>query len=250
MCQTLPWDGVHEIMSIGGFDLFPLVVGFIGSLHCLGMCGVLVFACTVDCGADCERGSRARRPTFSTRLLLPHLLFHLGRLTTYATAGAIAAGFTTGLQMTAIFQVSYSRLTLVCGILLLVLALAMARMIPIPGIADRAIAASASVVVSWAPSLIRSPAPGKKFLLGLLTGMLPCCLSWSMVVTAAATHGPLEGFWAMLWFGIGTTPALLAAALFGVAVSSRVREAGEKLAALSLGVMGITLILRGVGILG
>lgn len=237
-------------MSFAGIDFFPFVVGALGSLHCLGMCGVLVFACSLPCNAGCTKQDHGQRRRLSPSLLMPHVLFHLGRLTTYATAGAIAAGFFNALQLTAVFHHVYSGLTIGCGFLLVFVALAMLGLIPIPSMSERLISAPLSAIISRAPSLIRSPAPGKKFTLGLLTGLLPCCLSWSMVVTVASTHDPLGSFVTMLWFGLGTVPALLAAALFGVAVSVKVREAGQKLAALSVCAMGMTLVLRGVGILG
>jgi uncharacterized protein len=237
-------------MAFADLDFFPFVVGFLGSLHCLGMCGVLVFAASVPCRAGGTDHGHGRRRKQSLSLLLPHVMFHLGRLTTYAAAGAIAAGFFNALQLIAVFDNSHSCLTIGCGILLIVFALVMLKLIPIPAMTDRLISAPLSAIVSWAPSLLRSSAPGSKYFLGLLTGLLPCCLSWSMVVTVASTHDPLIGFVTMLCFGLGTVPALIAAALFGIAVSATVRQAGEKLAALTVGAMGIFLVLRGVGILG
>ncbi|MHC1743611.1 MAG: sulfite exporter TauE/SafE family protein [Syntrophobacteraceae bacterium] len=236
-------------MSFGGFDFFPFVVGMLGSVHCLGMCGMLVLASSLP-KARCrlERGNLFERSELISILKL-QVLFHLGRLATYAVAGAVAAGFFTALRLTRVFQDAYAPATIIGGILLMVSALAMAGLLPFPDLADRLLTTPLSAILSRAPSLIQSPKPGAKFLLGLLTGLLPCCLSWAMVVTAASTLDPIKGFWTMLCFGLGTVPALLAAALFGLVLSVRARLAGERLSALVIGCMGIALIFRGFGIL-
>jgi hypothetical protein len=231
-------------------DLFPFVVGMLGSFHCLGMCGALVFACSLPPGAgSVEPGCNAARHSFSSLLVL-QVVFHLGRLTTYALAGALTAAFFNALPLVAIFSEWYTSVTIACGALLVIFALVMGRFLPVPGMADRMLSVPLSAMVSWAPSLIRSPMLSRRYVLGVLTGLLPCCLSWSMVVTVAPAGDVFQGVATMLWFGLGTVPALLAAALFGFAVSVKARQAIEKLAALAVGGMGIALVLRGFGLLG
>ena len=236
-------------MSFGGFDLFPLVVGLLGSLHCLGMCGMLVLACSLPKhGLPSAPRSFSRRGVILSTLLL-QVMFHSGRLITYAVAGAVAATFIGAFRLTQVFQDAYAPATIGCGVVLIVLALAMAGLVPIPDLTDRIVSGALTAIVSWAPSLIQSPQPVAKLVLGLLTGLLPCCLSWAMLVTAASTQDPLKAFWTMLLFGLGTVPALTAAALFGLALPAKARQAGERLSALIVCGMGIALMLRGFGII-
>jgi sulfite exporter TauE/SafE len=54
--------------------------------------------------------------------------------------------------------------------------------------------------------------------LGLLLGFLPCGLLYTALVAAAASGGPLAGGAAMLAFGLGTVPALVATGLAGHAL--------------------------------
>ena len=55
------------------------LVGLLGGTHCIGMCGGIVSALTVQMPRD--------RPRWSL-----HLAYHAGRITTYAAAGALVGG--------------------------------------------------------------------------------------------------------------------------------------------------------------
>jgi len=57
--------------------------------------------------------------------------------------------------------------------------------------------------------------PGGGLLLGLLLGFLPCGFLYAALAAAAATGGPLTGAVAMLCFGIGTAPSLVAVGVAG-----------------------------------
>jgi hypothetical protein len=86
------------------------------------------------------------------------------------------------------------------------------------------------------------------FLLGLLTGLLPCCLSWSMVITAASAGTPALGILMMLSFGAGTIPALFLAGLSASFLTRLYRRIGETLPGLILVGVGAFLVLKGTGI--
>ena len=66
------------------------LAGLVGSPHCVGMCGG--FAAAVGRSSSRRAGGRPARllPVLNARAGV--LLWHLGRLTTYATLGALAAG--------------------------------------------------------------------------------------------------------------------------------------------------------------
>lgn len=225
------------------------MVGLLGSLHCIGMCGVLVFACTLSTP---NGGSPEEPPSIHTLRFSPWVLqvvFHLGRLLTYGIMGAVTSGFFSAIQLIRAVNRWMPHVTVVCGLAMVFLAATMMRWVPLPSLTDRLLSAPLGAVVSRAPALIRTPNPGNRFLLGLLTGLLPCCLSWSMVVTVVPEADPLKGFVTMILFGLGTVPALMAAALFGIGISTVARRAIESLAALAVGGIGITLVLRGFGII-
>jgi len=81
--------------------------------------------------------------------------------------------------------------------------------------------------------------------LGLATGFLPCGLSWAMIAKAASSQNMSAGFLTMAAFGLGTVPALFATGLSSTVVSARVRFQGERIAAASLIVMGMIMIIKG-----
>lgn len=60
------------------------------------------------------------------------------------------------------------------------------------------------------------PGAGRTFVTGLWLGFLPCGLSYSSFLGAAATGSALHGFVYALFFALGTVPALW---VVGVAVS-------------------------------
>jgi sulfite exporter TauE/SafE len=70
-------------------------------------------------------------------------------------------------------------------------------------------------------------------------------LSFAMVVKAATTQNVLAGFLTMVIFGLGTVPALFLTGLSASLLSMKVRFLGERVAAVSVIVMGLILIFKG-----
>ncbi len=82
-------------------------------------------------------------------------------------------------------------------------------------------------------------------LLGLLLGLLPCGLLYTALMAAIAVGGAVNGFLALVCFGLGTTPAL-----FGVSLADtlfvRQRTSLNRLSHLFVVAMGAWFIWRGV----
>lgn len=174
------------------------LVGLLGGAHCLGMCGGIVTALTVQ--------MPKQRPDWSL-----HLAYHAGRITTYTAAGALAGGLgATALRLEGILPVQIL-LYVVAQLMLVALGL---YLLGVPRYLDaferagRALwrrlqpAASALFPIRTAP---------RGYAVGLLWGLLPCGLVYSVLVTALVTGGVANGALAMLAFGAGTLPSLLAA---------------------------------------
>jgi sulfite exporter TauE/SafE len=70
-------------------------------------------------------------------------------------------------------------------------------------------------------------------------------LSWAMIVKAATAPNPVFGFMTMALFGLGTVPALFFTGLSASLFTLRVRLTGERVAACSVIVMGIMLLVKG-----
>jgi sulfite exporter TauE/SafE len=227
--------------------LAPFLIGLFGSLHCLGMCGPLVMAYSLHI-KNPEPRAAGLNPSPWGKGFSHHLAYHLGRLTTYGILGALAAGLfqTVGLNLFLNFR---GVLILAGGALITLLGLVFLRMIPLPDLLSRFSPGPQLLGNRLLPSLIKSPIPLSKMALGLLSGLLPCCLSLSMLIKAATTENMSEGFMTMAAFGLGTVPTLLALGVSASLLTLRTRIIGERLAAFSVIAMGLILVFKGARLL-
>lgn len=83
-----------------------------------------------------------------------------------------------------------------------------------------------------------------------MAGLMPCCLSWAMLVTAAASGSFRQGAITMFAFGVGTVPVLFFLGISASILPPRLRVWGERVAALAVIGLGISLILSGTGVVG
>jgi sulfite exporter TauE/SafE len=226
------------------FDLFaPFLVGFVGSLHCLGMCGPLIVAYSLHL-----RNLREGLPTRSSAVHLGvshHALFHMGRLLTYGFLGALAAGLFYMANLALFFKELRGSLTVVGGVLMMLLGLVILRVVPLPKFFRVFSDGKGFGGAGWFVSFFHSKRLGSKVGLGLATGFLPCGLSWAMIAKAAATQNVAVGFLTMIAFGLGTIPILLMTGVSASFFSLKTRLFGERIAALSVILMGLILVYRG-----
>ena len=226
------------------FDLFaPFLVGLVGSLHCLGMCGPLIVAYSLHL-----RNAREGLPTRSSAVhvsVLHHALFHMGRLLTYGFLGALAAGLFYMANLALFFKELRGGLTVVGGVLMMLLGLVIVRVVPLPGFFRVFCDRKGFGGAGWFASFFHSKRLGSKVGLGLATGFLPCGLSWAMIAKAAATQNFAVGFLTMIAFGLGTIPILLMTGVSASFFSLKTRLFGERMAALSVILMGLILVYKG-----
>ncbi len=213
-----------------------LTTGLLGGFgHCLGMCGPLVGGFALAAGP--RLGSRAA--------LSAQAVYHLGRVTTYAAVGAVmglagsfvdVAGRLAGAQRVA---------SVVAGLAMMAMGLGAAG---VAGWARRLEARAADRVVTAVRGLLDGGGPGRLYPLGLLLGLLPCGLSYSIFVGSAATGGPVPGMLLALAFGLGTAPALLLAGALATVVSQRLRGWLYRAGGLLVAALGAVFVLRGLGL--
>jgi sulfite exporter TauE/SafE len=221
------------------------IVGLTGSLHCLGMCGPLVVAWSLRYRTASQAGSG--NEGFFSGAFLHHLGFHAGLITTYGVLGAIVAGIFGSLEVHRFSMQYRAGFAVACGLSLIGLGLVIFGTLPLPHFAVRLLSPQASVFGKRLARLANSRSPGSKIGLGILAGLLPCGLTWAMLVAAASTLSPAGGFVTMAAFGLGTVPALLAAGMSATLASARIRLLGERAAAVFIMIMGASLAVRGLG---
>ena len=194
--------------------------GLIGGFaHCAGMCGpfVLTQAVTRLEAVSADRMRQFQRLTGAA--LAP---YHLGRATTYAGIGAVAAAVAGGLDgVVGLNRISALLLALAA---LSFLGYALKRLAPtLPWPASGGPGRVWRRVEAVARPLFERPTGWRGYGLGLALGFLPCGLLYGAIAAAAATGAALAGGLAMIAFWAGTVPALVAVGLLGQVAAARWR---------------------------
>ncbi len=189
--------------------LSALVLGFAGSVHCLGMCGGIAGALA--------QAAPAQGPVASgVRTGVRTLLYSLGRISSYAMAGALAGAFGS------VFTGTPSALGLIrfaVGLAIVVIGLQIASAGRPFAPLERAGLALWRLASPLARRIGRPERAWQVFALGLVWGWLPCGLVYSGLVIAAASGRPATGAIAMASFGLGTLPAVWAVTGLGAALA-------------------------------
>jgi sulfite exporter TauE/SafE len=227
--------------------LAPFFVGFVGSVHCLGMCGPLVLAYSLHIKSHESAGVTHGVPPWE-KGLFHHVAYHAGRILSYGFLGTLGVGLFQRIDFIEFQGNLRGGATLFAGSLMVLLGLVLLKVLPLPGFFTFLSSAPASFLKRLLPPLFQSRRLGSRMALGLATGFLPCCLSWAMIVKAATTGNLGSGFLTMLSFGLGTAPALFLVGFSASSLSLRARFLGERAAAFSVIVMGLILISKGASI--
>ena len=172
------------------------ILGLLASVHCAAMCSGIHFAL---------QAQRARGDL--TDLLTQVLPLHLGKLITYALLGwgfaAISGAVFALISLEA--YTSISRAVTAGVVILIGVQLCFpqaARLNPLDRL-GRMLWATVNKL-AWAQTLsVRWP-----LVRGMLWGLLPCGLLYSVLLAAAITGEPWFSSWVMVGFGLGTLPAL------------------------------------------
>jgi sulfite exporter TauE/SafE len=212
------------------------VIAFLGSFgHCIGMCGGIVIAYSSS-GLKSEKDKSTQ--------VLDHVLYSLGRVTTYTTLGAIFGA----LGGVVVFErITNGILWVITGIAMILVGLALAGHIRLLPAAEAGFTSS-----HWYQSkfrtLIRSDKRFGHYLLGLLNGLLPCGFVYVFAITAASTASPLYGALVMLIFGVSTIPSLFSLGYFiGLFKQVKLRRLMTQLGAISVIGYGLYMLYNGVG---
>jgi sulfite exporter TauE/SafE len=202
------------------------LLGLVGSLHCVGMCGPLALALPVN------------NPIFA-QFLGGRLLYNLGRITTYAALGGLF-----GLLGKSFIVMGVQRwVSLSVGIVILVSLILSPRFRS--GVQP---AKFINLIKSPFLKLMRHRGLGALFGIGLLNGLLPCGLVYAACAAAMTSDTLLHGAEYMIAFGLGTIPMMLAITLMGQRLQFILRFKLQRLIPISLAIIGALLVLRGMAL--
>ncbi len=212
------------------------LTGALASLHCIGMCGAVVLAYSTQVPS----GTPSRRSRIAAEILR-HGTYNGGRIMSYAALGALLSA--AGLRLVWVKNAG-DYISVAAGAVMVVAGLAMLGVLRIPA----RIALGGGAVTRLHAGLLRGSSPARTLALGVLTPLLPCGMLYGMLAKAAASATVGGGALTMAVFALGMTPSLSALGGFSSLFSARMRRGAERLAAASILLMGIVLLLRGLHI--
>lgn len=177
--------------------------GAAGSLHCVAMCG----------GISGALGMRARRLGRGAGRAGAHAAcYQVGRLLSYAAAGALCGAFGGVLVALLDLQSIAAAMRIVAGLLLIALGMRVLFGWRLLGGMER-LGARLWALVAPLARRQRGTGLGGSMLLGMVWGWLPCGLIYSMLLFATLAGGAPQGAATLLCFGLGTLPAMLGGSL-------------------------------------
>ncbi len=197
-----------------------LFLGLITGLHCVGMCGALVFALP--------------QMFVAKNKYLAIFIYHLGRCFAYLLIGLLVGIVGKGL----IFAGFQQQISIFAGILM-ILTFVLSKFIPL----------SFSTRISTAfRNILKRTSYWKIFLMGCLNGFLPCGPVYGAASASLATSSVLGAMNFMFLFGIGTLPLLIFLSWFGTQLSFRFAKKLQIILPIFTIILGILFILRGLGL--
>ena len=227
-------------MSALFLSMFAL--GLATSLHCIGMCGPMVVTYAVKGEED---GPWHKK-------LVPNLAYQAAKITSYVMVGLVLGAIGSAFNLDGIRP----WIMFAAGAFMIILGLGMtgkapwaARLTPRPPkfliTALSNLRRKAKDDASQGESTLATPVA-----FGLLTGLMPCAPLQGAEIAAAATGSAVLGATAMLAFGLGTMPLMLA---FGTASSFIPKDWKHRLSivlAIIVMVFGLVFINRAAMLVG
>jgi uncharacterized protein len=203
-----------------------LVTGFVGSLHCVGMCGPIALALPV--------GGKTAEQRFFARIL-----YSLGRITTYSFMGLIMGFvgnklFFSGLQQEISITIGIS--------LLLILTLSHKTLISKP------LRLFNEQVKSLFSYFLKQKSLPSMFILGVINGLLPCGFLYLAATGSVVAGSPFGGMIYMVLFGLGTTPAMFAVGVLAKFMNLRLRKIFTQITPIYMFALAVFLIIRGLNV--
>lgn len=179
------------------------VVGLIGGVHCVGMCGGIVGALTL--------GLPQGKPL---EQLPYHLGYNGGRIFSYVVAGGIMGGLGLLLAEVAAVEQTQRILLITAGIFMILLGFYLADWWRILTRVEAMGVPLWKKLEPFGRRFMPVRSPQQAFILGLIWGWLPCGMVYNALIWSISAGGIVPGALLMLAFGLGTLPNLL---LMGVA---------------------------------
>ena len=212
---------------------------FVGFGHCMGMCGPIVVSFSLNLRVK--------------GVMAPNLLYHAGRITTYAVLGGVMGASGAFTRITAGIGGLQKGVMIFAGLMIIVMGLGMSGWVPLGRIFGNYFS-SEGVIHRGFRKLSGIQSTAAYLPLGMLLGLLPCGPVYTALVAAARAgmeiqnsfKAVLAGMGLMTVFGIGTVPALLMVARLTGMGWLRSRGMIYKIGSVLMIAVGIYFVVKGI----
>jgi len=206
------------------------MLGLASSLHCIGMCGPLSLAMPA-------MGLSARRRYLNL------LLYQSGRVITYVSIGLISGAIGRGILLAGYQQL----ISVLAGVIVLVAGAGyyigkMARPLTFLNGFYNAIRQLVFRTVN------KASRPGGALMFGMANGLLPCGMVYIAAVTSISYGSIVYAGLFMLFFGLGTFPAMMIIAVAGRRFLGGRYSWLRKLTPIVITTVGFLLLIRGLNL--
>lgn len=199
------------------------MIGLLGSVHCIGMCGPLAFAVpSLKPGA--------------AYVVLDKVLYQVGRILSYSILGLLIGLIGRQMWMAGLQQ----WISITTGLLIIVAACS--RILKFGG-SNRS-----SIMLKPFNKLFGYALKHKAnhLIIGMINGLLPCGFVY-LALAGALNTGTTESAAAyMFWFGVGTSPLMLMATISMAFTGGLIRKRINKVIPYMMVCLGLWFILRGM----
>lgn len=203
------------------------LLGFLGSFHCLGMCGPIALAVSAK---------------DKSRYLKNKLIYNLGRTVTYSGLGGLIGFLGFSLALAGIQQ----WISISMGVLIVVMAFTYKRSERI--VAQSGLFGAVGKLRNVLGKYLKRGGTSAFFITGLLNGFLPCGMVYLALIASLAMQSPLYGAAYMFFFGMGTIPMLISVMVTQHMMAASVRNKLTKGMPYFAMFIGILFIVRGMGL--
>ncbi len=212
-----------QIIIIAAF-----LAGLAGSVHCVGMCGPLALSLPFN------------RFNASSKWAAI-VLYNLGRVVAYSLIGLIVGLLGRGINWFGLTQIISILLGSIILVSLVLPRLLKNKNIHMPAWFNR-------YQTNSLQYLMKKQTVSWMFLVGIMNGFLPCGLVYMAVAAALVASSVATSVLFMVFFGLGTIPAMVALVAIAHKMPLRVKASFQKFVPIISMIIGALLILRGLNL--
>ena len=177
------------------------IMGLVSSLHCIGMCGSIIGTLTLSLTPEIR--------TKKSKLLPFVFNYNLGRIVSYTIAGGLVGLLESVISLPFGEGHGHRFLQFFSAIIMGAAGLYIAGWFPRFAYIEKTGIHFWKKIEPLGRKLIPVKTLGQSFLFGMVWGWIPCGLVYTALALAATTGNIVHSSLSMLFFGLGTLPAVM-----------------------------------------